>query len=186
MPKCVSSLCKDELKIPLTSRILDLGCGSGLVGVELRNLGYTGTITGVDMSTTSLDVSAKRNVYTSLEIANLSENISFLSAKSGTYDLVTCVGTTTYLSPDVLTGWKQLVRPGGLIVLTHRLDIGLKWLPAQDKLCENGVLEHVMTSKELLYLPGFNPEKKEYVQKSAQIYVFRRPMDDGARDTTTK
>ena len=40
-------------------RVLDLGCGDGLVGEGLRKRGYT-TITGVDFSQPMLDKSADR------------------------------------------------------------------------------------------------------------------------------
>ena len=38
------------------SRLLDLGCGTGLVGEALRTGGYEGQIDGVDISETSLEL----------------------------------------------------------------------------------------------------------------------------------
>jgi len=179
MPKKVAAMCANELQVPLTAKLLDLGCGSGLVGVEMRKLGYTGTMTGVDMSKTSLDVSKKRNIYQRLQVGNLSESlVPSVVPREGMFDLAMCVGTTSYLSPEVLAGWSKLIRPGGLIVLTHKTEVWKKWEPIQDGLVKDGILEHVMTSKELLYLPGFSSEGRN-LNERAKIYCFRRPSAVG-------
>ena len=173
MPKEVADFCVNELKVQMSSKLLDLGCGSGLVGVEMRRLGFSGPLTGVDMSKKSLKVAKERKVYQRLQIGNLSESlVPSVVPQEGMFDLVVCVGTTTYLSPDVLAGWSNLVRPGGLVVLTHKTDVWEIWSPIQEKLVEDGVLEHVTTSKELLYLPGFSSRDEN---ERAKIYVFRRP-----------
>jgi predicted TPR repeat methyltransferase len=60
--------------------ILDLGCGTGLAGSALRAKGFTGDITGVDISAESLRVAAvvRPNVYAELVQGNLDDGLPFL------------------------------------------------------------------------------------------------------------
>ena len=72
-------------------RILDAGCGTGLVGIELKKSGYS-NIDGVDFSQNMLDLLPK-GIYKNIEKVDLNKPLNF---KANTYDVVTCVGTFTY------------------------------------------------------------------------------------------
>ncbi|KIX99572.1 uncharacterized protein Z520_05148 [Fonsecaea multimorphosa CBS 102226] len=107
-----------------TLEILDAGCGTGLVGVELaRILGAAPRhVTGLDISPGMLEVAGKTGVYGALEQADLSRPI----AKSDeSFDAVLCVGTLTrgHVGPQVLEEFVRVVKPGGLIVATVLDDI---------------------------------------------------------------
>ena len=173
MPSCVAKMCVEVLRIPLSARVLDLGCGSGLVGAELQKHGYN-AFTGVDISEASLRIAKGRNVYVRLKVGNLSEClVPKVLPRESMFNLLVCVGTTSYLSPDVLNGWSRLVRPGGILVLTHKTEVWKIWEPIQNELVRRGILEHVITSEEMLYLPGFSVNSRE--NERAKIYAFRRP-----------
>ena len=72
-------------------RILDAGCGTGLVGIELKKYGYS-NIEGVDFSQSMLDL-VPQGIYTKIEKIDLNIPLKF---KDNMYDVLMCVGTFTY------------------------------------------------------------------------------------------
>jgi predicted TPR repeat methyltransferase len=126
-----------------TIKILDAGCGTGLVGAALAQLGAK-HIDGVDLSPGMLDVARKLNVYTELNTVDLSIP---LTHESASYDVVTCIGTLTHahVGPEVLSEFARVVRPNGWIVATVLDDI---WEPVGyraevDELLADGKVELV-------------------------------------------
>jgi predicted TPR repeat methyltransferase len=110
---------------PLSSiKILDAGCGTGLVGAALSALGAT-HVDGVDLSPGMLSVARKTGAYTALDAVDLSKP---LTKGDGDYDVVTCIGTLTHahVGPDVLGEFVRVVKSGGWIVATVLDDI---WEP---------------------------------------------------------
>lgn len=106
---------------PQAKRLLDAGCGTGMVGVALRQAGFNGVIDGVDVSDASRTQARARGVYDELNHADLQQR---LDIATGTYDGVVCVGVMTYV-PQVQQCWSELCRVvvgGGLIVVTQRED----------------------------------------------------------------
>ena len=97
------------------SAILDVGCGTGLVGVHLRQCGFT-TFDGTDLSPQMLDVAAGRG-YRTLFAANADDG---LPVSADAYDTVICVGVFTHghLGPDGIEELLRVTRPGGVIVFT--------------------------------------------------------------------
>ena len=72
-------------------KILDAGCGTGLVGIELKKLGYL-NIEGLDFSQDMLDL-IPQGIYKNLQKVDLN---SYLKIKDDTYDVIICVGTFTF------------------------------------------------------------------------------------------
>ena len=109
-------------RLPAAEDVLDVGCGTGLVGRALRELGFGGRIAGLDLSQASLDVAAQGGAYDSLEQADLQQP---LARADDSADAVVCVGVMTYL-PEVEAVWRELARvarPGGIVVVTQREDL---------------------------------------------------------------
>ena len=52
---------------PTAGSVLDVGCGTGLVGRALRDRGFTGRLLGLDLSQASLDLARLGGAYDSLE-----------------------------------------------------------------------------------------------------------------------
>ena len=96
--------------------ILDAGCGTGLVGVELAALGAR-TIDGVDVSPGMLARAQATGVYRHLQVADLTRPVP---QEADAYDAVVCVGTLTHghVGPGALGEFTRLVRPGGHVVAT--------------------------------------------------------------------
>ena len=101
-------------------RIMDVGSGTGLVGVALDSLGYN-RIDALDYSAEMLEQARTKGIYDSLYQADLMKPLEFAD---DAYDAVICVGTFTYGHVDA-TAFDELVRitrPGGLVVFTIRED----------------------------------------------------------------
>ena len=96
-------------------KILDAGCGTGLVGIELKKYGYL-NIEGVDFSQSMLDL-VPQNIYRKIEKIDLNKSLKF---KDDMYDIVMCVGTFTYghVKPKALDELIRITKNRGLICFT--------------------------------------------------------------------
>ena len=96
-------------------KIFDAGCGTGLVGIELKKYGYS-NIDGADLSQKLLDLIPK-NCYYNLEQIDLNKP---LSKKNNIYDAVMCVGTFTFghVKPPALDEFIRITKNKGLICFT--------------------------------------------------------------------
>ena len=96
-------------------KIFDAGCGTGLVGIELKKFGYT-NIDGADLSKKLLDLIPK-GFYNKLEQIDLNKP---LNKKSNIYDAVLCVGTFTFghVKPPALDELIKIIKNKGLICFT--------------------------------------------------------------------
>jgi predicted TPR repeat methyltransferase len=147
---------------PAAGSILDVGCGTGLVGRALRARGFAGEILGLDISEASLGIARQHGGYDSLEQADLQRP---LPIEDDSVDAVVCVGVMTYL-PDVEAVWREfarVARPEGIVVATQREDL---WEPREcqavvDRLRDEGVWTPFEITGPAPYLPrgyGGTPE----------------------------
>ena len=95
--------------------IFDAGCGTGLVGKELKKFGYS-NFHGADLSQTLLD-SIPKNLYKKLYKVDLNQSIKI---DDDYYDTVMCVGTFTYahVKPNALDEFIRITKNKGLICFT--------------------------------------------------------------------
>ena len=95
--------------------IFDAGCGTGLVGVELKKYGFL-NFHGADLSQKLLDL-VPRGLYKSLDKVDLNKPINI---ENDTYDAVMCVGTFTFghVKPHALDEFIRITKNNGLICFT--------------------------------------------------------------------
>ena len=132
----------------------DVGCGTGLTGVALRDAGFA-VIDGVDISEPSLAEAASRLVYRDLAVADI--QAPPLPLQTDGYAGAICIGVATYVA-DVATLFDELVRivvPGGAVIVTQRTDL---WDPrgtdaAIDRITDDGRWVATVSEPEP-YLPG--------------------------------
>lgn len=107
--------------VPPNVRLLDAGCGTGLVGVYLNQAGYQ-EVDGIDLSPAMLNEARKTGTYKSLDTVDLTRPIP---TEDNSYDAITCVGTLTHghVGPRVLGEFVRVVKPSGVIVATVLDDI---------------------------------------------------------------
>ena len=96
-------------------KIYDAGCGTGLVGVELRKYGFS-NFYGADLSQKLLDLVPK-GLYQTLDKVDLNKHIN---KNDNSYDAVMCVGTFTFghVKPPALDEFIRITKPSGLICFT--------------------------------------------------------------------
>jgi len=114
-PRMVAEALARHLKT-LDAPVLDVGSGTGLVGVEAAALGYT-TVDGLDLSAAMMAVAAQRGVYRHLLEGDLTRP---LSIRSGEYAAVVCAGTFTsgHVDAACLDELVRILRPDGWLVCT--------------------------------------------------------------------
>jgi predicted TPR repeat methyltransferase len=90
--------------------ILDLGCGTGLVGARFHPLART--LTGVDFSSNMLGVARQRRIYDNLICSELTE---FLRSQPNNFDLVIATDVFLYIGDlsGVFQGVQRALRDGG-------------------------------------------------------------------------
>jgi predicted TPR repeat methyltransferase/predicted Zn-dependent protease len=96
--------------------VLDLGCGTGLVGAEFAP--HARRLVGVDISTNMVRRSQERHLYTRLVCADLLEMLQAEPAAS--FDVVTAGDVFIYVGKldEVVPAVRRLIRPGGLFAFS--------------------------------------------------------------------
>ncbi len=142
-------------RVPTSGQILDVGCGTGKVGLALNELGYHDVV-GVDLSEASLDLAATTGAYRALA----SEDFTALptSLADDTFSALVCVGVMTYLADveAVCREFCRVVEPDGIIVLTQRTDLFVSrdTQAAFDSLAADETWRILEVTEGLPYLPG--------------------------------
>lgn len=114
-PKLIFEYLNKYISKNIKYEALDLGCGSGLLGLELKSI--IGSIDGVDISSGMLKQAAKKSIYSKL-IKN--DIIKFLNNNLIQYDLVVSSDVFNYfgdLTP-VFKNIKNSLSSGGLFCFT--------------------------------------------------------------------
>ena len=104
-----------QLGIDRFASMLDLGCGTGLMGVRLRD--RVDFLEGIDLSAAMIAETARRATYDHLEKAEL---VAFLTGRAPTTDLITAADVFIYCGalPPVLNAIVPAMKPGGLLAFS--------------------------------------------------------------------
>lgn len=122
-------------------RMLDLGCGTGLTGLNLRP--YARHLTGVDLSQGMIDKAKARGVYDTLYKGDC---VAFLQQIEGTYDVMVSLDVLVYFGDltDLYRAARTRLAPGGIfwfsveehpgegfsVMLSHRYQHSLSYIRA--------------------------------------------------------
>lgn len=111
--------CAGALKTQLhdaSAAILDVGCGTGLSGLALREAGYT-QIDGCDLSNGMLEKAAALGIYKRLFACDL--NKPPLDAADTSYDAITAVGVFSFghVMADAVDEFLRVLKSGGILVI---------------------------------------------------------------------
>ena len=101
--------------------ILDLACGTGLFGSELKKLYKDSLIYGSDISQKSLKIAAQKNIYHFLVQQNFEKKYIFRRK----FDLVSIIGAMTYCKnfDKLFTNIKYYLSTNGYFIFSHRIDL---------------------------------------------------------------
>ncbi len=131
--------------------ILDLACGTGLFGAELKKIYPKSHIYGSDISKKSLKISLEKKIYTKLQIKNF-EELHHYKIK---FNLISLIGSMTYCKnfDKLFANINKNLKEKGLVLFTHRIDLWEK----QDFLSilkkHQKLLKITKISRPLHYLP---------------------------------
>lgn len=132
---------------PSSAPIADLGCGTGLAGVLLREAGFN-TIDGYDLSPEMLEKVAEKSVYRHLREADLTKPIE---PNAESYARAICVGAFAYshLGPVHISAILKNLAPGGVLTFTinERFYESEGYAPALDKIQADGLAEMLELDK---------------------------------------
>ena len=100
------------------SKVLDAGCGTGLVGEILYKNNFR-NIDGVDFSQEMLNIAHQKNIYQSLKLVDLTKKLDY---ENDSFDAVICAGTFTcgHVGPEALREMVRITKQGGYICFTVR------------------------------------------------------------------
>ena len=101
------------------SRVLDVGCGGGVLSEALAAAGAT--VTGIDLSQASLDVARLHALESGLDLDYRHTAVEALAEEQpGTYDVVTCMELLEHV-PDpesTIAACARLLKPAGHLFLS--------------------------------------------------------------------
>lgn len=110
----------DELALPTGARVLDVGCGAGLMMVELARRGYA--VDGIDMSDAMVERALRNAVASGVgdRVNVFRGDVHSLPLENKAFDLVLAIGVVPWLESPA-TGVREMARvvtPGGYVLLT--------------------------------------------------------------------
>ena len=144
-------------------KILDAGCGSGLVGEELSKEGYS-LIHGADIAAKLMN-SIPAGIYQELHNIDLNKPINFTD---DFFDAVLCVGTFTFghVKAKALSEFTRIVKSGGIIGFTINegvfLDHGFK-----------SELDHLVIQKKITQLDFYLSDYLSSKGVKAWLGIYR-------------
>ena len=119
-PKKSIKFIKETLNIK-PKNILDLACGTGLFGIELKKIYPKSNIYGSDISKKSLKISSGKNIYIKLKNKNF-EELHYFNTK---FDLISLIGSMTYCKnfKKLFANINKNIKKKGFVLFTHRVDL---------------------------------------------------------------
>ena len=144
--------------------VLDIGCGTGLSGLALREAGFA-LVDGTDLSTEMLDRARERGLYRHLFLGDLNDP---LPVPAGRYGAMAAVGVINpgHAPPDTIDQVLALLPAGGSIVFSLN-DHALAEPPYPEKvrtLVSSGTAELVFREHGP-HLPGRNLDATVFVMR---------------------
>jgi len=155
--------------------VLDVGCGTGVVGIALADLGEN-TIDGIDISPEMLDVARTKvsaygkAAYRDLLVADLTGPLSF---SSDLYTGVISTGTFTHghLGPEPLRELVRVAAPSAVFAIgvnaEHYVSHGF------ESLLGSLVTEKMITAPELVDVPIYAATEGPHAGDRATVVLFQ-------------
>ena len=119
-PKKSIKFLKETITIK-PKNILDLACGTGLFGIELKKIYPKSNIYGSDISKKSLKISSDKKIYIKLKNKNF-EELHYFNTK---FDLISLIGSMTYCKnfKKLFANINKNIKKKGFVLFTHRVDL---------------------------------------------------------------
>jgi SAM-dependent methyltransferase len=149
------------------SRILDAGCGTGVVGQLLAGKGYR-QVDGLDLSPGMLDRARRKNCYRNLYQAALGEP---LAMADDSYDAVVVVGVFVrgHVGSNAFDELIRITRPGGYLFFTLRPEfrVDTDFQSTMDALAHAGQWRFVHVTE------AFSGRFRAHPEVNLQVWVYQ-------------
>ncbi|MDC3100693.1 methyltransferase domain-containing protein [Pelagibacteraceae bacterium] len=141
--------------------ILDLACGTGLFGTELKKFFPKSHIYGSDISKKSLKITLEKKIYVKLQIKNF-EQLHHFKVK---FDLISLIGSMTYCKnfDKLFANINKNIKKKGFVLFTHRVDLWKQQNFINILKKHQKTLKILKISRPLNYLP-FNKDFKNKIK----------------------
>jgi predicted TPR repeat methyltransferase len=167
-PKVIAEIF--DKKVPNINTVIDIGTGTGLVGLNLMKLRQSIIIDGVDISPEMLEVAKSKGVYRNLYIRDLTKEVIDTAAP---YDALICIGVFTHghLGPDTLDNLIPLVEPKGTFVI----GINAKYFEQENFTAKFAELaEKRLISQPVLQVTRVYKEDSEHHDSLNVVAIFQK------------
>lgn len=173
-PKYMAELCLKHLFHEENAKVLDVGCGTGIIGKHLRNLRFAGTIHGIDGSQGMVDEAEKlTGVYNRLVCKFLNFDADFGFAQHS-YDAVVSSGcfSASHFDPELVKMLGKYAKINGVLIFNTRAN-AIEYRTQLEKhvneMTNNGIWEKINVCK----VPFCDIDYKNLGTLSYQ-YCFKR------------
>ena len=172
----VNELTQEDAKTQIS--VLDLGCGTGLVGEYLSKMGFQ-NIDGVDASPGMLRQATNKQVYKNLDELFLGSPDTYPTKYHEKYDFTTASGilADNHLDTSVFEEMLLSLKTGGYAIFSTRVEYLTKYAygPYMEKLSSSGKWKQVKTASHFKYdqseeIEGLSRFKKAEVM----VYAFQK------------
>ncbi len=117
-------------------RVLDLGCGPGLLAAEMAGrVGASGLVHGADISPDMLAIAARREVSAgAARLALSTQDAGALTLPDAAFDVVVCTQVYEYVAdmPAALAQVRRVLAPGGWLVVLDTDWDSIVWRSSDD------------------------------------------------------
>ena len=116
---CVLTGRQAESRNPLKGlKILDIGCGGGLIAEPLTRLG--GQVTGIDASDATIKIAREHAKNSGLAIDYRISSVEALAAKAERYDVVTALEVIEHVADrgSFMRAIAKVLKPGGVLMMS--------------------------------------------------------------------
>ncbi|XP_039252544.2 methyltransferase-like protein 27 [Styela clava] len=164
--------------------IIDVGCGTGLVGSVLRKKGYCGILHGVDENKNMLNVANRKNAYNDLYLQYMSP-IDPISVEI-LYDAFVCVAAfgLEHIHPLLLPHMVDHVKPGGVMVFSvanHILGADRRLLESEiNKLVDSKVIRKISATDEFYFKDGRESRDTDKIA-TCRLYCYVKSKRKNAK-----
>lgn len=108
----------DSLSLPAREKMLEVGCGPGLVAVELARQGYS--VYGIDVAPAMIELTRQLAAESGVAVQTLVSDVCGIPFADRTFRLVLAVGVTEWINPlePAINELARAVAPGGYLIVT--------------------------------------------------------------------
>lgn len=103
------------------ANVVDMGCGTGFVGVDLAGMVSGASVVGADLSQDMTDAAERTGAYARV-VPDIDLNEKLPDSLGGPFDVAVCCGTFVHghVGPHGLRHLLDVVKPGGAVVFSTR------------------------------------------------------------------